>query len=143
MNVVLFTGSRTLDLLIPVEESQKSQAWMAECRKLGQRMVSESFERFSPERIIVGDCPTGFDELVRTECDKRGIDYMVGKAVWRARGPVAGPDRNAMMAHIASLHAQGGAHDVSVVAFPGGKGTENCVKQALAFGLTVRRVGLR
>lgn len=46
-------------------------------------------------------------------------------------GPGAGPRRNQAMLHLAE----------KVVAFPGGKGTANCVRQARALGLPVERPG--
>ena len=59
-------------------------------------------------------------------------------AKWQADGRSAGPRRNGRMLDFArSLLDQ---HDVLVVAFSGGRGTSDFVRQARAAGLDVREV---
>ena len=79
------------------------------------------------DQAIVGDCPTGLDKYVRTLCK-----YSVYYADWDKYGLAAGPVRNRKM-----LEENKGC---LVIAFPGGKGTKNCVKTALKLGMTVLQV---
>lgn len=76
---------------------------------------------------IVGDCPTGLDKYVRELCD-----YKEYKADWETEGLAAGPIRNRKM-----LEEN---RDCLVIAFPGGKGTKNCIKTARSLGMTVLQV---
>lgn len=84
----------------------------------------------NPDTVFVGDAD-GLDRLVRTFCKHLNIPYTVFKADWGEHGRAAGPIRNKEM-------LQSGAN--ILIAFPGGKGTENCVKQAKELGITVLRV---
>jgi len=61
-------------------------------------------------------------------------------ANWQKHGFSAGPKRNRWMLTEAARMAEEAADEVVVVAFPGGKGTADCVKQARAMGLAVREV---
>ena len=76
--------------------------------------------------LLVGDCPTGLDFIVQKETDR----CEVFRANWDKHGKAAGPIRNGEMLHEADF----------LIAFPGGKGTENCVKQAKEMGITVLRI---
>jgi len=69
--------------------------------------------------FAVGDCPTGLDKIV-TNYFKDDV-LTVYKADWNKHGLAAGPIRNKEM-----ICANPGA---IIIAFPGGKGTANCVKQ--------------
>ena len=64
--------------------------------------------------------------------DKMGVTREVHYANWKVHGLKAGPIRN-----IAMIEEN---VDSIVLAFPGGKGTQNCVKEAKKRGLTVLRV---
>lgn len=79
---------------------------------------------------IVGDA-RGFDRCARDYCGY-DIDHPnVFEADWELHGRKAGPIRNAaMLATEPDL----------VIAFPGGKGTANCVAQARKLGIPVREV---
>ena len=92
--------------------------------------VYEVLRVLNPDRVMVGDAD-GLDRLVRTFCKRLQIPYHTFKADWDAHGKAAGPIRNREM-------LQSGAQ--ILVAFPGGRGTENCVKQAKELGITVLRV---
>lgn len=88
-------------------------------------------------RVIVGDCPTGADALVREWCaDAVGVELRVFRADWKTHGMSAGPMRNAEMVTAAL--------ELSVdcaFAFPGGKGTADCVQRCEAAGIRVYQVG--
>ena len=78
----------------------------------------------------VGDCPTGLDKIVRCFIQ----EAEVFKADWKRYGnKSAGPIRNREM-----LTVRFGV-DI-LVAFPGGKGTADCVRQARELGIRVLEV---
>jgi YspA, cpYpsA-related SLOG family len=72
---------------------------------------------------------TGADRQAREWAIARGIPFRTFDADWMAHGKAAGPMRNRRM-------LEEGKHNV-VVAFPGGAGTRNMVKQARAARVTV------
>ena len=65
----------------------------------------------------------------------RGVHVLTIEALWAAKGDRAGPLRNSVMLRVASLVGCS-----LVLAFPGGKGTADCVAKARAAGLEVREV---
>jgi len=83
--------------------------------------------------LMQGGCPTGVDKFARDWAATRPheIRRWVCKADWDKHGRAAGPIRNSRMVEWKP--------DV-VIAFPGGAGTANMVKQAEAAGIPVRRV---
>lgn len=80
--------------------------------------------------IIQGGA-SGADELARIWALERGIPVETYAADWKRQGRAAGPIRNGVM--LAESRPDG------VVAFPGGRGTADCIRQAEAAGLTVWR----
>ena len=66
----------------------------------------------------------------------RGIDTAVYPANWTGDGWAAGPIRNRRM-----LAALLGHRPRVVLAFPGGRGTADCVRQARKAGVPVLRLG--
>lgn len=72
------------------------------------------------DTIVNGGC-RGADELCRLIAVERGVNVETMKADWNRYGRSAGPIRNSQM--IASKP------DI-VMAFPGGRGTSNCVNLA-------------
>ena len=86
-----------------------------------------------PDVVVHGACPTGADRFAREYCEdtKQGITEDAHPAKWHKHGPAAGPIRNREM--LATKP------DV-VLAFPGGRGTADMVKQAELAGLNVIRV---
>lgn len=85
-------------------------------------------------RVRVGDCSTGLDRFVR----ESGSPF-VGRAWvadWDTHGRAAGPLRNrAMLVGERDGYNEGRA-DI-VVAFLGGRGTADCVRQARQLGIPV------
>lgn len=79
--------------------------------------------------IIHGGCPTGADKLADEWCDVFGVRKRVYLADWKKHGRAAGPLRNARM-------LAEGKPDV-VIAFPGGRGTDDMVRKAEAAGVPV------
>lgn len=87
-----------------------------------------------PSVIGVGDCPTGVDYFVRSWVVNQELppEIKVYKADWDTHGRAAGPIRNKAMID--------GENPWFCLAFPGGRGTENCVKQCKEAGIPVLRV---
>lgn len=81
-----------------------------------------------PDHVLVGDA-TGLDSLVRERT--RWARLQVFDADWRLHGRSAGPIRNRVMLE---------ARPNLLIAFPGGRGTEDCVRQAKSLGILVLRV---
>ncbi len=96
--------------------------------------VNETLTRIHVERgiavIIQGGAP-GADEIARIWADEHGVIVETFAADWDRYGKAAGPIRSGEM--LTKGNPDG------VVAFPGGRGTANCIKQAEALGLTVWR----
>lgn len=83
--------------------------------------------------LRVGDCPTGLDAMVREHAN--GTE--VFDADWKTHGKAAGPIRNkAMLCHPGTKTP---TVDL-LIAFPGGKGTADCVRQARELGIAVIEV---
>lgn len=80
--------------------------------------------------LMQGGAP-GADALARDWAKARGIKRWVCHADWKAHGRAAGPKRNARMLEWKP--------DL-VVAFPGGRGTQNMIAQARAAGVEVREI---
>ena len=78
----------------------------------------------------------GADGLGERWADENGIKYMRFYPSEYGRWPAAGPKRNGAMVDYASKSEDGGA----IVAFPGGKGTADCLKQAREAKLAVLEV---
>lgn len=81
----------------------------------------------------VGCCPTGADRLVRkiTAAAEFCDDAVVFNADWDLLGLSAGPVRNRQM-------LDSGVE--LLIAFPGHKGTADCIQQAVTRGIPVIRV---
>lgn len=73
-----------------------------------------------PNRIVHGDA-TGADALAGGWGKRMGIEVIAVPADWQEHGKAAGPIRNEQMLTYAPKR---------VIAFPGGKGTEDMVKRA-------------
>ncbi len=95
--------------------------------------VAEILARYlrAGDTLVVGDA-TGADELAREWAKKHGFKPEVHRANWRKYGKAAGPIRNGeMVARGADL----------LIAFPGERGTANCVEQAHKHGIPTLAVG--
>lgn len=84
------------------------------------------------EMVITGGA-TGIDAQAQGWCSKAGIVCMVFPAPWESRwGKASGPIRNGWMIRF-------GKPDL-VIAFAGGVGTEDMIKQAEKARIEVRRI---
>lgn len=105
---------------------------------LGTVLVRAAMAHPGVDRPMVvrhGDA-TGADRLAKEWCEANGVPddpFPVVMSEWRMYGKSAGPIRNARMI------AEPPKPDL-VVAFPGGAGTADCVRQAREAGIPVLTV---
>lgn len=92
-----------------------------------------ALDEIGPGLLIEGGA-RGADRLAAEWAKARGVHALRVEALWGSYGKAAGSRRNAVMIEV--CRRLGG----SVVAFPGGSGTADCVRRAAAAGLDVRRV---
>jgi hypothetical protein len=89
------------------------------------------------DMILLGDCPTGVDNEIHGRLwsdsklfkDDVAPAYMIFDADWTKHGKAAGPIRNQEMIDEAD----------ALAAFPGGRGTADCVRRAKAKGIPIFR----
>ena len=94
-------------------------------------MISHILEMLSVSCVVHGDC-TGVDTLCKEYAIENGLTHVPYKPDWKTHGKAGGPIRNRKM-----LSENQGC---LVVAFPGGRGTEDCIRQARSLGMVVMRV---
>jgi predicted Rossmann-fold nucleotide-binding protein len=85
-------------------------------------------DRFNPDVVICGGA-TGADSIAMNWCKERGKINEVYYADSKNLGKMAGPARNSVMANKSKPDL--------VIAFNGGKGTDNMVKVATKMGIQV------
>lgn len=90
--------------------------------------------------VAHGACPAGADAHADSWVDACGGQVLHWRfpAHWSKHGRSAGTKRNGEM--LRQVGCVVGAH-VVVLAFPGGRGTADCVRQARKLGLRVEEVG--
>ena len=93
--------------------------------------MNEVLRLFDFNLLIHGGA-TGADYMAGRFCLMNGIECKEVPADWQEYGKAAGPIRNALMLDTYK--------NAIVIAFPGGRGTANCVKQALERNMTVLEV---
>lgn len=96
------------------------------------RLVNKVLSSLNNVVTVVQGGANGADFLARQWARGAGVACLTFDADWEGDGKAAGPIRNGVM-----LKANPTA---IVVAFPGGKGTEDCVRQAKSRGHVVLRV---
>lgn len=79
--------------------------------------------------LILGDCPTGVDDLALSFAKAHKLPFKRFKADWTHYGKAAGPMRNSDMLDQGCPHA--------LIAFRGGRGTQDCAAQAKRRGIPV------
>lgn len=82
--------------------------------------------------VLIQGGANGADKLALEYAKLNSITNITVSANWDRDGRAAGPIRNKAMVKAYP--------NAVVIAFPGGVGTENCVKEAINNGLTVLRV---
>jgi hypothetical protein len=92
-----------------------------------REFVSEVLTCAAPTHLIHG-CARGADTLCGNWAKRRGIPCIEVPANWKAHGKAAGPLRNGWMLDL---------NPIGLVAFPGGRGTADMIRQAQARGIKV------
>lgn len=85
----------------------------------------------TPVHLLIAGDARGADRIALRWATERGVQYHLFGADWRRYGNLAGPIRNTAM-------LTRGQPDLCV-AFPGGKGTADMVRQCEKAGVPVRR----
>jgi phosphoribosylanthranilate isomerase len=94
-------------------------------------MLEEVLDIIKPTLIIQGGA-SGADLIAKEYAEYKELPVITFDADWEQHGKAAGPMRNIQMLE---------AHpDAVVVAFPGGIGTSNCVKEAIKRNMIVLEV---
>lgn len=88
-------------------------------------------DELKPTLIVQGGA-SGADSLAKRYAKINLIECVTVEADWNKHGKAAGPLRNKKMLEMYP--------DALVVAFPGGRGTTNCVTTAKVLGLDVMEV---
>ena len=95
---------------------------------IGRDEIFYALDDVRPVALASGGA-TGVDAIAKDYAEARGIPFTEYPADWRTHGRRAGPLRNRTM-------LDGFKPDL-VLAFPGGRGTADCVRQARAAGIPV------
>lgn len=95
---------------------------------------NEYMSRLTKPFTIVTGGASGADEMAVVWAKANKVPCLVVSAEWEKHGKAAGPIRNSKMLTVM------GKID-AVIAFPGGRGTENMIEQALKAGVGVFKVG--
>lgn len=93
-----------------------------------RKLVELIVDSLGSVHCLVGDA-SGLDALVRDQYWPAD-EITVFHANWECHGKAAGPIRNREMLQEADL----------LIAFPGGRGTADCIRQAKELGIPVLRV---
>lgn len=94
-------------------------------------MLSDTLDFLNPDVVVQGGA-SGADRMAKEWAKENKKEVVTVEADWKTHGKAAGPIRNGEMLD---------AHpDACLVAFPGGKGTANCVKQAVQKNMIVLSV---
>lgn len=93
--------------------------------------VKRVLDEERPALVVQGECPMGgADELAKRWCRETGTPCFGMEAHFKFYGPSAGPKRNGWMFDWLPVY--------KVIAFPGDRGTANCVRQAYEREILVR-----
>lgn len=96
-----------------------------------RKKVYEVLDKLNPDVVVQGGAP-GADYLAREWALYRGKKSLTYGVDWEKHGKAAGPIRNREMLAKNS--------DAIVVPFPGGRGTANCVNEAIRANMRVYSV---
>lgn len=107
------------------------------------RNALEGARLYGELSVIVGDCPTGADEMTREWCADFGVPFAVYVADWDTHGKAAGPIRNRVMVADLVESAFTCLDTAYCLAFykegAGNRGTRHCSEYAESRGVAVQR----
>jgi len=89
--------------------------------------IVKKYSMTSPIKMVLTGGASGADWCGLMWANIRGYPYRIHYADWERLGKAAGPIRNRVLAERGTVLA----------VFPGGKGTENMIKQAETYGLEI------
>lgn len=115
LNIVLICGGRGW----PATQEQRRQ----------MKVALEDLHRERPFDIIITGGAEGADRMADFWAKTDGIQRVIVPANWEGQGISAGPKRNALMLKLLEPNL--------IVAFPGGRGTDDMVGRARQEGLHV------
>lgn len=96
--------------------------------------VLDEIHAAHPVTELVQGGATGADRFAKLWGDSRGVKVRTFDADWKAHGNAAGPMRNQeMLEYVLRQDARR-----MLVAFPGNKGTADCVRRFVAAGVELR-----
>lgn len=96
------------------------------------QMVDDVLDFIKPDKVIHGKCRTGADQIADDWAKDKHIPVVTYEADWNTNGRAAGPLRNREMLE--------NHQDAVVIAFPGNRGTEDCISTAKTLNMVVLRV---
>ncbi|RVT89267.1 DUF2493 domain-containing protein [Rhodovarius crocodyli] len=99
-----------------------------------QRVFEVLDEYRDRAEVLIDGGAEGADMLAEQWAMSRDVPMLTFRADWQRHGRAAGPIRNGQML------AQG--KPTLVIAFPGGRGTADMVRQARTAGVPVREIGV-
>lgn len=102
------------------------------CDILKMLTVMDDIHDSTPVTMLIQGGAKGADDESKTWAMHRDVPWMEFRADWHRHGKAAGPIRNQKM-------LDEGKPDL-VVAFPGGRGTDDMVQRAKAAGLPVKEI---
>jgi len=116
------------DIDRPLNDRGKKDAPKMAERLLDKKVKIDGFYS-SPAKRALTTCKLFVKAYDKKE---KNIIECVYKANWNLHGKKAGPIRNKEMCHE--------NQDATLVAFPGGKGTANCIQEATCIGMNIIKV---
>lgn len=90
------------------------------------KFLDEFFDTYKVSEVVCG-CASGADAFGREYAHQRKIKVIYFAARWNTYGKAAGPIRNEEMAKYGDI----------LIAFKGGRGTENMIQQAEKYDLPI------
>jgi len=102
--------------------------------KVAFQALDWAFQKFDIGEVVQGGA-TGADALARKWGKSRGMWVTTCRALWKLFGKAAGPIRNQAM-------ISGNKDAACLIAFPGGRGTDNCIACALKAKIPVYIVSM-
>lgn len=97
-------------------------------------VVFAALDALKPARVVHGDYWNGADAAAREWVELRGVPDGRYPADWKAQGKAAGPMRNSKMIATEKPNL--------CLAFPGGRGTADCVEKCEKAGIEVRKIAV-
>lgn len=97
-------------------------------RRRTWQILDAALDRLGMSVLIVGACPTGLDRWALQWARDYDFPFELYAANWKQFGRYAGPERNGRMV---------AAEPEILLAFPGGDGTADMMRQSAAAGVRI------